>query len=234
MRDRRNPPHEADDRHPAAGGARRPGARHRSAGSDTATGLTGAVRSPLITVRVEGLTRTLLAPTAVQTHSGSLTRFGAPSGKCPDASAAGALDIATHHNWKGTWESSFGDYEVTSILGEAHTFSSKDFWEIFVNGVADQTGACETKLKPGEQILFAAAPVKGAARRPLVIQDYPKHATVGKAFGLRVFAYTDKGKTVRVKGAEVTGDGVHATTNQSAVASITPTRPGNLVLRATK
>src|SRR5947209_9040835 len=187
-----------------------------------------------ITVRVEGLTRTLLAPTAVKTHSGSLTRFGAPSGKCPDASAAGALDIATHHNWKGTWESSFGDYEVTSILGEAHTFSSKDFWEIFVNGVADQTGACETKLKPGEQILFAAAPVKGAARRPLVIQDYPKHATVGKAFGLRVFAYTDKGKTVRVKGAEVTGDGVHATTNQSAVASITPTRPGNLVLRATK
>src|SRR4051812_39189617 len=71
-----------------------------------------------VTVRVEGLKRELLAPSAVKVHTGSLTRFGAPSGKCPDTSAAGALDAATHHRWKGTWESSFGDYEITSILGE--------------------------------------------------------------------------------------------------------------------
>ena len=114
-----------------------------------------------VTVRVEGLHRTLLNPTAVKTHAGSLTRFGAPTGKCPDHSAAGALDGATHHRWKGIWESSFGDYEVTSILGETHAFSSKDFWEIFVNNVAAQTGACEIKLKPGERIVFAAVDLGG-------------------------------------------------------------------------
>ena len=187
-----------------------------------------------VTVRVEGLGRELLAPTAVKVHSGSLTRFGAPTGKCPDTSAAGLLDAATHHRWKGTWESSFGDYEITSILGETHSFSSKDFWELFVNGVPAQTGACEVPRKPGEQILFAAAPAKGATPRPLVIQDYPKAATVGHAFRVRVFAYTDKGRTVRVAGAEVSGGGVSTSTNHFAVATLTPTKSGNLVLQASK
>ena len=57
---------------------------------------------------------------------------------------------------------------------------------------------------------------------------------MGQAFGLRVFAYTDKGRTVRVAGAEVSGGGVSATTNHFAVAMITPTKAGNLVLHATK
>ena len=188
-----------------------------------------------VTVRVEGANRPLLSTTTVKTHAGSLTRFGAPRGDCSDETAAGALDAATHHRWKAIWESSFNDYEVTSILGETHTFASKkDFWEIFVNGVAAQTGACEIKVKPGEQLLFAAVPQKGATERPLVIQDYPRHATVGESFNLRVFAYTDKGRTGRVPGAEVSGDGVHATANRFAVATITPSKPGNLVLRAAK
>jgi hypothetical protein len=186
-----------------------------------------------VTVRVEGLKRTLLAPTAFKAHAGSLTSFGAPNGKCPDASAAGALDAATHHRWKGIWESSFNDYEITSILGETHTFSSKDFWEVFVNNVPAQTGACEITVRPGQQIMFAAAPDKGRTPRPLVIQDAPSHATVGRAFGLRVFAVSDKRKYVRVAGAEVSGDGISATTNQFAVATITPTKAGELVLRAT-
>jgi Domain of unknown function (DUF4430) len=197
---------------------------------------TALAGEPTVTVRVEGIGKTLLAPTKVMVHPGSITRFGAPKGECSDESAQGALDIATHHRWVGKWSTEFGpEYEITSILGEAHSFSSKYFWEIYVNNVPATAGACELKLHAGEQLLFAAVSSKtSASPRPLVIQDYPKHATVGKAFGLRVFAYTDKGKTVRVKGATVAGDGVHATTNQFAVASITPTKPGNLVLRATK
>ena len=131
-----------------------------AAGTAAAASLAFAGTAP-ITVRVEGVKHELLPPTVVHEHAGSLTRFGAPSGKCSDDSAAGALDSATHHNWQGTWESSFGDYEITSILGETHTFSSsKDYWEVFVNNIAAQTGACEIKLKPGEQILFAAVPQK--------------------------------------------------------------------------
>jgi hypothetical protein len=191
--------------------------------------------SPTVTVRVEGVAKTLLKPTKVTAHPGSVTRFGAPKGDCSDQSAQGALDIATRHRWVGKWSTQFGpEYEITSILGETHTFSSKDFWEIFVNGVAAQTGACELKLHSGEQILFAAVPIKGATPRPLVIQDLPKHATVGHEFALRVFAYTNKGRTVRVAGAAVSGGGISAATNHFAVAMITPTKAGNLVLHATK
>src|SRR5437588_3339979 len=77
----------------------------------TALGAVVRPSGPRVTVRVEGLSRTLLGTTTVRPHAGSLTRFGAPNGKCSDRSAAGALDAATHHSWKGIWESSFSDYE---------------------------------------------------------------------------------------------------------------------------
>jgi hypothetical protein len=183
-----------------------------------------------VTVRVEGLNRTLLKPTDAMTHAGSLTLFGAPSGKCSDASAAGALDAATHHRWTGTWETSFNDYEVTSILGEAHTFSSKDFWEIFVNNVAAQTGACEIKLTPGEQLLFAAVPDKGV-EYPILL-DAPRNARVGIPFAVRVLARTAAGLK-DLAGAHVTGGGVDVRTGERGLARITPRSAGVLVLRAT-
>ena len=199
-----------------------------------ATALAAGARpsAPSVTVRVEGPHRTLLAPSVVATHAGSLTRFGAPRGKCPDKSAAGSLDGATHHRWKGTWESSFDDYEVTSILGEAHPFSSKDYWEIFVNNVAAQTGACEIKVKPGQQILLAAVPSKGAIEVPLMIGT-PTSSRVGDP--LRVHVRALKGHAlVDVQGAQLSGRGVHATTNNRGLATVTPSQRGRLVLHASK
>src|SRR5205807_10563438 len=114
----------------------------------------------------------------------SLTRFGAPKGKCPDTSAAGALDEATHQHWDGKYESSFGDYEVLSILGEAHSFSSKDFWELFVNNGASSTGACGTHLHAGEELLFAAVPDKGT-EFPIAISA-PAHVRRGDSFTVKV------------------------------------------------
>ena len=186
-----------------------------------------------VTVRVEGAKTELLATTKVDVHAGSLTRFGAPGGKCPDHSAAGALDAATHHNWKGIWESSFDDYEVTSILGETHTFSSKrDYWEIFVNGVAAQTGACEIALKPGEQLIFAAVPQKGAMEVPLVLSA-PRRVRVGVPFAVQVRARS-RGRIVGVEGAEVSGGGLSARTDGQGTARLTPTRAGALKLEAAK
>ena len=116
-----------------------------------------------VTVRVEGAKKTLLFPAVVHTHSGWITRFGAPRGACPATSAQGALDVAVHHRWGGKWTTQFGpEYEITSVLGERHAFSSKYFWEIFVNNVAASAGACEINLHRGQQILFAAVV---AARR---------------------------------------------------------------------
>jgi hypothetical protein len=81
-----------------------------------------------VTVRVEGLSRTLLAPTTVKTHTGSITTGGTPRGACPATSAAGALDVATHHRWGGTYNQTYRDLELTSILGETHTFTSPYYW----------------------------------------------------------------------------------------------------------
>src|SRR5439155_1094799 len=54
-----------------------------------------------VTVRVEGAKKTLLPATSASTHSGWITKAGTPTGKCPASSAAGALDVATSHNWGG-------------------------------------------------------------------------------------------------------------------------------------
>jgi len=191
----------------------------------------GALASgPAVSVRVEGVTRTVLLPKLVRTGTGSLTRYGAPKGACSASSGAGALDVATHHRWVGSWSKSFGDYEITSILGETHSFSSKYFWEIFVNHVAATAGACAIKLHSGDQLLFAAVPQSGT--------EYPlgltaAHSVVaGKAFTVKVVSYNATGRPKPLAGALVTGSGVHAKTNSRGVATIIAHRRGTLVLGA--
>ncbi len=190
-----------------------------------------AARGPAVTVRVEGAAKTLKAPTKVRPAAGSLTRYGAPKGSCPDRSAAGALDLATRHRWKGKWTKSLGDYEITSILGESHSFTSKYFWEVFVNNVAATTGACGVKLHPGEQLLFAAVPISGASEYPLRVTA-PHTAAQGKAFTVKVTFVNAAGKANPLAGADVTGSGVHAVTDSNGVATVTASKPGKLVLHA--
>src|SRR5436309_13871482 len=75
-----------------------------------------AGRGPAVTVRIEGSKKTRLLPTVVHTRRGWLTKYGAPRGKCPKRSAQGALNVATHGHWKGTWYASLHEYFITSIL----------------------------------------------------------------------------------------------------------------------
>ena len=90
--------------------------------------LPAAASATKVTVRVEGLNHTLLAPRHINVHNGWITRYGAPEGQCPASSAQGALDVGTRHRWRGTWTTQFGpEYEITSILGETHRFTSKYF-----------------------------------------------------------------------------------------------------------
>src|ERR1700733_462517 len=83
----------------------------------------GAGTGSGVTVRVEGLKHTLLQASVAHTEPGSITKGGTPKGSCPGTSGAGYLDSATHHNWKGTYSSGLG-VEITSVLGETHTFSA--------------------------------------------------------------------------------------------------------------
>ena len=68
-------------------------------------------------------------------------------------SAQGALNVATHGNWKGKWYSSYHEYFITGILGDNET-SKKYYWGLYVNGKPASKGACEIKLKSGDKLLF--------------------------------------------------------------------------------
>ncbi len=112
-----------------------------------------AVAGPKVSITIQGKTKTLLATETVQGRSGSITRGGAPSGKCPADSAQGVLNVATHGNWKGKWYSSYDEYFITGILGDSET-TKKYYWSLYVNGKASSKGACEIKLKSGDKLLF--------------------------------------------------------------------------------
>jgi hypothetical protein len=196
-----------------------------------------------VTVRVEGLKQMLLRPTVVRTHSGWITRYGATKGECPATSGQGALDVATHHRWRGTWSTQFGpEYEITSILGETHSFSSKYYWEIFADNVSATVGGCELKLHRGEQLLFAAVPQTGT--------EYPLGLTllsrpqVGRPFKVKVVYYNGRGKPKPLAGATVTAAGISAEpiphdrvtakTDARGIAKLTENRLGLVEITASK
>lgn len=94
-----------------------------SAAASAATSVPG-----LVTVRVEGTSQTLLAQTPVLTEAGAFHPASDPvvAHTCPGTSAAEALEPATGATWSGTYFTSFGDYEVDSILGKAHPIGPTD------------------------------------------------------------------------------------------------------------
>ncbi len=183
-----------------------------------------------VTVRVEGLKRTLLPPTVAHAESGSITKGGTPSGSCPGSSGAGYVDAATHHKWNGTYSSGLG-VEITSVLGETHKFSAKGFyWGIWINDKFASTGLCDLKLKPGDELLLAPAPSSGTAY-PIVLTA-PAKATAGQAFSVKTSYFkTAKGKATALQGAKVTD--AAAVTDHNGKATVTVTKPGKLTLVAT-
>lgn len=195
-----------------------------------------AVASPValgagtqVAVRVEGKSRTLLATKTVRTHAGSITRGGAPAGKCPATSGAGALDVATKHRWSGPWSSDFNEFEIKTILGDTES-TSKFYWGIWINNRYATTGACELKLHRGDQLLFAVDSV-AHHEHPLAIKA-PKHAVAGKSFDVRVVWFSDRGKSKPAAGVALAGAGQGVVTNSRGVAHIVASHPGTLKLGA--
>jgi hypothetical protein len=180
-----------------------------------------------VSVRVEGAAKNLLAATSVTPPtSGSITKGGAPAGACRESTAAGALDVATHHNWGGKF-GSFG-IEVDTILGT--TLNDKTaYWGFFVNDRFASKGVCGTPLKPGEQLLFAQISLKSKATPLPLVLKAPASATVGKPFAVKAFVFEGKGnKTKPVAGVHFAG--ISGSTNAQGVATLTPSRAGKLSL----
>ena len=186
-----------------------------------------AVAATTVSVRVEGGAKTLVAAKVKAPASGSITKGGTPAGACRANSAAGALDVATHHNWDGSYSSGLG-IEVNTILGTTYSFSKGAYWGFYVNDHFASKGVCDTAVKPGEQLLFARVPAKGKTPRPLVIRA-PAHATVGSSFTVKAFDYPGKGKATKpVSGVRFTG--ASGRTNARGVAHLTARRAGKLRL----
>ena len=152
-------------------------------------------KSPKVSVRVEGKSKTLLETKALKTpSSGFITKGGAKKGSCPSGgTAAGAFNRAIKGNWSGK-SFSFG-YEVNTILGETVNNKTR-YWEFFVNDRAAQKGICDQKVKAGDQLLFADVPLKGGSEFPIVLTA-PAKATVGKPFQVKAFYFP--GKSNRTK-----------------------------------
>lgn len=183
-----------------------------------------------VSVRIEGASKTLQATRTIRTSNGSITKFGAPAGACPAASALGALNTATHGKWKGTFSSNYSEFFITSILGEAPS-SKTGYWGVWLNNRYATTGACEIKLHAGDQLLYAVDSVK-KHEHPLGIIA-PVKARAGKAFKLKIVSYSDTGKATPLSGAHVRGGGLDAVSDKHGIVPVADGAPATLTFTAT-
>lgn len=185
-----------------------------------------------VTLRIEGATRTLLQTTTVTvpTH-GSISKFGAPAGACPASHYAGVIDRATRGHWAGTWSTQFGDYELNSLLGETHTFSSGVYWATWRNNRYTTLGICQQPVSNGDHLLIYADPT-AADISPLALRT-PHRVRAGRAFRVQVVSFNgSNGKASPVAGASVRGGSAVATTDRTGHATVTLAHAGHGTLRA--
>jgi hypothetical protein len=191
-----------------------------------------ALAGPIVKVRVEGESATLLPLTSVTLENPE------PVSGCPANSANAAINLAVGGNWDhGDAEGVKGNFTQT-ILGETHNFTHEsDTWAIWIN---DKWGGgiCEDLLSEGDEVLVVAdhEPSPFAPTRlPLVLTRAPTTAVVGTAFTVQVdrittrpgtFPEIGEGTPAPEPGVAVAGGGVSALSDASGVATITPQQPG--------
>jgi hypothetical protein len=191
---------------------------------------------PAVSVRVEGATRTLLAPRTV-TLSGKPVPGNA---ECGPSSAGAAIEQATH----GAWDR--GSF-VTTLLGESHDYSHNDFWAEWIDrgrGYKYGGGVCADQLRRGDQLLMLVdqAPYgEGSeAEVPLNLKGLPGRAAPGRAVTLRVMGTVlhsfdpGAGDTVPIAGATVTGGGRKAVSDARGRVRLRFPKAGTVKLKAVK
>jgi hypothetical protein len=189
-----------------------------------------------VTVRVEGLTETKLAATTVTTTTEPVVKDSDPEHSCPGTSAAGALEIATHGSWAGTWFGGLG-YSVDTILGENHSFEEGFYWSFWLDEKEAATGVCGAALQPGDRVLFFPASTCfgeecPAPSLPLGVEA-PASARVGEPVAVVVKRYSFGGESTPLAGAGVSGGGASATTDGAGRATLTFGAAGPVVVVAT-
>jgi Domain of unknown function (DUF4430) len=187
-----------------------------------------AASGPQVSVRVEGLSKTLMAAKSITSKTGSFTRSGQ---KISDQSALGVLNQATAGKWAGSFSSQYGWY-VSKILGQGAPAKTQDYWAFYVNGVYASAGLGETKAKKDARYLLAMVKYPGAT--PLVSALVaPKTASVGKSFTVKTEDYTTRGKLVALKGAKVSYAGKTVTASGSSL-KLKAAKAGKLTVTISK
>lgn len=203
-------------------------------------GAPSALASANVTVRIEGIDKTLLAPTQVATDAATpVIKDGNNEHSCSGASAAGALQLATGGSWNGEWFGGFG-YSAETILGETHAFepgaAANYFWSYWLDNKASSVGICEGELQPGQSILFfpecfsetGACP---APPNPLGIAA-PAVAERGAPLSVSVTSYDNvSGAASPALGATVAGGGASATTDALGHATLAIAQTGSIELQ---
>jgi hypothetical protein len=203
-------------------------------------GAPSALASANVTVRIEGIDKTLLAPAQVTTDGATtVVKDGNSEHSCSGASAAGALQLATGGSWNGEWFGGFG-YSAETILGETHAFepgaAANYFWSYWLDNKASSVGICEGELQPGQSVLFfpecfsetGACP---APPNPLGVSA-PPVAERGAPVAVTVTSYDNvSGAASPAAGATVAGGGASATTDALGHATLAIAQAGSIQLQ---
>lgn len=115
----------------------------------------GAAGAARVTVRVEGQSRALLAPTVVTIGTGSGTArtwngSGSLPNRCADDTAYQAVELATSGNWDR-------NLFIETVLRETHTWSpNEEEWILYHGHDFADWGVCDLHLVDGDSILLQA------------------------------------------------------------------------------
>jgi hypothetical protein len=184
-----------------------------------------------VTFRAEGLNTTAVPKTALTTATTPVNKDGTHT--CTGTSAAGALERATAGDWGGTWFDGFG-YGVDRIRAESSD-PAGTYWALWVNYTYSQTGACDTELNPGDDVLFAIdCFAKCNARGPLRLSRVPRTARPGSTADVLVEAFDMSGPQGPEPGVSVHVGNRDYTTAANGIAHVTFAGSGPVSVRATK
>jgi hypothetical protein len=159
-------------------------------------------------IRAEGTAKTLISERTVTLADAPIVKDGDPSHSCAGQSALGALQAGSHGDWNGTWSDGLG-YLVNEIRGFKP--AGADFFTLWVNHRLSQTGACQTNLHAGDEVLLfvdrcvpdpATQGCKNKSVTPLGLR-VTHRARRGSKFTVTVVSYNDAGKSKPLRGAKV-------------------------------
>jgi hypothetical protein len=186
-------------------------------------------------VRVEGLSKTLLPETTVDAKARTIDKDGKPADVCEGSSGAVALEDATHGHWvAGAFFSGLG-YSVEGIEGESYSFTSSYYWSLWIDNKPATTGICAALHAKEKLLFFPQCSKEGAAECPqgmfdpavLLLKSPAKKAHAGKAVAFSVLALANlTGKPSPGGGVKLSGGGHSVSTDASGKAKLTFAKAG--------